>query len=60
MAGEKEDWSKLARNLKGKIDEEKIEASRGTVSLAFKPGECIAVKIFDVRGIEFLRVMRMN
>jgi adenine-specific DNA-methyltransferase len=33
MAGEKEGWSRLAKNLKAEIDEELIEAYRGTVSL---------------------------
>jgi adenine-specific DNA-methyltransferase len=32
-------WAKLARNLKAEIDEEKIEAYRGTRSLPFKLGE---------------------
>lgn len=50
--------SKLAKNLKGKIDKEKIETFKGTVSLAFKPGKIIAVKIIDDRGIESLRVIK--
>ncbi len=59
MAGENEGWAKLARNLKAEIDEELIEAYRGTVSLPFEPGEHkrIAVKIVDDRGIESLKVM---
>ncbi|RQD85211.1 MAG: site-specific DNA-methyltransferase, partial [Methanocalculus sp. MSAO_Arc2] len=54
MAGKTEGWAKLARNLKAEIDEEKIEAFRGTTSLPFKPGDNrrIAVKIVDDRGIE--------
>jgi len=59
MAGEKEGWGKLARNLKAEIDEEKIEAFGGTVSLPFKPGKNIAVKIIDDRGIECLRVLKV-
>ena len=41
------------------IDEDLIEAYRGTVSLPFAPGanRRIAVKIVDDRGIESLRVM---
>lgn len=35
MAGDGEGWAKLARNLKAEIDEELIEAYRGTVSLPF-------------------------
>jgi adenine-specific DNA-methyltransferase len=34
MAGATDGWSKLAKNLKAEIDEEKIEAFRGTESLA--------------------------
>ncbi len=54
MAGKNEGWAKLAKNLKAEIDEEKIEAFGGTVSLPFKPGRNrrIAVKIVDDRGIE--------
>ena len=37
MAGASEGWSRLAKNLKAEIDEEKIEAFRGTVSLPFTP-----------------------
>ncbi len=59
MAGESEGWARLAKNLKAEIDEELIEAYRGTVSLPFAPGEHkrIAVKIVDDRGIESLKVM---
>ncbi|MFS8911023.1 DUF559 domain-containing protein [Synechococcus sp. H60.3] len=62
MAGEKDGWAKLARNLKAEIDEELIEAYRGTVSLPFAPGEHkrIAVKIVDDRGIESLKVIRVE
>ena len=59
MAGKKEGWSKLAKNLKAEIDEEKIEAFRGTASLEFEPGTTIAVKIIDDRGIESLRVIKV-
>ncbi|WP_255342095.1 DNA methyltransferase [Methanoculleus sp. MH98A] len=54
MAGKNEGWAKLQKSLKAEIDEEKIEAYRGTVSLPFKPGkkQRIAVKIIDDRGIE--------
>ncbi len=59
MAGENKGWARLAKNLKAEIDEERIEAYRGTVSLPFEPGEHrrIAVKIVDDRGIESLKVM---
>ncbi len=59
MAGNKDGWSKLAKNLKAEIDEEKIEAFRGTTSLEFEPGTTIAVKIIDDRGIESLRVIKV-
>jgi len=57
MAGKKDGWTKLAKNLKAEIDVEKIESFNGTVSLSFKPGKTIAVKIIDDRGIESLRVL---
>ncbi|MDK2974932.1 MAG: adenine-specific DNA-methyltransferase [Methanofollis sp.] len=62
MAGEKDGWAKLARNLGAEIDDEKIEAYRGTVSLPFTPGDhrCIAVKIVDDRGIECIVERDLN
>jgi adenine-specific DNA-methyltransferase len=61
MAGEKDGWARLAKNLKAEIDEELIEVYRGTVSLPFEPGpnNRIAVKILDDRGIESLKVMEV-
>ena len=61
MASEKDGWARLAKNLKAEIDEELIEAYRGTVSLPFDPGghKRIAVKIVDDRGIESLKVMEL-
>jgi len=58
MSGLKDGWSKLAKTLKAELDEEKIEAFRGTVSLPFKPGAQVAVKIIDDRGIESLKILR--
>lgn len=62
MAGENEGWFKLARNLKAEIDEELIEAYRGTVSFPFEPGtnKRIAVKIVDDRGIENLKILETS
>jgi adenine-specific DNA-methyltransferase len=57
MAGSGDGWDKLAKNLKAEIDEEKIEAFRGTISLPFEAGSAVAVKIIDDRGIESLRVI---
>ena len=61
MAGPKDGWSRLAKNLKAEIDEELIEAYRGTVSLPFEVGDNrrIAVKIVDDRGIESLRILEI-
>ena len=62
MAGSREGWARLARNLKAEIDEGLIEAYRGTVSLPFEAGEHrrIAVKIVDDRGIESLKVVEVE
>ena len=62
MAGANDGWARLARNLKAEIDEDLIEAYRGTVSLPFEPGENrrIAVKIIDDRGIESLKVISIG
>ncbi len=61
MAGESEGWATLARNLRAEIDEEKMEAFRGTVSLPFSAasGKQAAVKIVDDRGIESLKIVRI-
>ena len=62
MAGENEGWARLATNLKAEIDEDLIEAYRGTVSLPFAAGQHkrIAVKIVDDRGIESLKVLELD
>ena len=62
MAGPKEGWARLSKNLKAEIDEELIEAYRGTKSLPFALGEHrrIAVKIVDDRGIESLKVLGVD
>jgi len=61
MAGENQGWAKLAKNLKAEIDEELIEAYRGTVSLPFDAGKYkrVAVKIVDDRGLESLRIIEV-
>lgn len=61
MAGAKEGWARLAKNLKAEIDEELIEAYRGTESLPFAPGKHkrVAVKIVDDRGIESLKILEV-
>lgn len=62
MSGPKDGWSRLAKNLKAEIDEELIEAYRGTVSLPFEVGNNrrIAVKIVDDRGIESLKIVEVE
>ena len=59
MAGAEDGWARLARNLKAEIDESRIAAYRGTVSLPFEPGQHgrAALKIVDDRGIESLKVI---
>ena len=62
MAGPRDGWPRLARNLKAEIDQDLIEAWRGTVSLPFEPGEHrrAAVKIVDDRGIESLKIVEVQ
>ena len=62
MSGEKDGWSRLAKTLRAEIDEDKIEAYRGTKSLPFSAGnhQRIAVTIVDDRGIESLKVIRLD
>jgi adenine-specific DNA-methyltransferase len=54
-------WDKLARALKGVIDEERFTALTGRVSLPFPAGEHarVAVKVVDPRGNEVMRVHRL-
>ena len=58
MAGAKEGWTSLAKNLKAEIDQEKIEFFRGCLSLPFDAGKSVAIKIIDARGIESLKIIR--
>ena len=62
MAARTDGWAKIARNLKAEIDEQRIEAYRGTVSLPFTAGERgrVAVKIVDDRGIESLKIVELG
>jgi adenine-specific DNA-methyltransferase len=62
MAGPKDGWARLAKSLKAEIDEELIEAYRGTESLPFEPGKFrrAAVKIIDDRGIESLKILEIE
>jgi adenine-specific DNA-methyltransferase len=62
MAGEKEGWSKLVKNLKAEIDEGLIETYWGTTSLPLPLGKNmrVAVKIVDDRGIESLKIVEVG
>lgn len=62
MAGEDGGWAKLARTLRAEIDEELIAYYRGTVSLPFELGahRQVAVKIVDDRGVESLKVLKVD
>ena len=55
---DKSAWIKIARALKGVIDEDQFEKFSGTESFPFPAGEhgCVAVKVIDPRGNEVMRV----
>ena len=55
---DKSAWNKIARALKGVIDEDQFEKFSGTASFPFPVGEhaCVAVKVIDPRGNEVMRV----
>jgi adenine-specific DNA-methyltransferase len=62
MAGDKDGWNKLSPNLRAELDDDKLAAYHGTVSLPFDAGDNrqVAVKIVDDRGIESLRVLPLD
>ncbi|HVC35171.1 MAG TPA: site-specific DNA-methyltransferase, partial [Chloroflexota bacterium] len=62
LAGPGDGWARLAKSLKAEIDEERIEAYHGTVSLPFDQREHrrVAVKIVDDRGIESLKIIPVD
>jgi adenine-specific DNA-methyltransferase len=62
MAGNKDGWMRLRKDIRAELDESRLEHFHGTRSLPFLPGEnrCLAVKIVDDRGIESLRVIRLD
>ncbi|MBN7795945.1 site-specific DNA-methyltransferase [Parahaliea mediterranea] len=62
MAGSKDGWYKLKKDIRAELNEDLLESFHGTVSLPFKPGDnkCLAVKIVDDRGIESLKVIRLD
>jgi adenine-specific DNA-methyltransferase len=55
-------WEKLKKSIRAELDESKLAAFHGTVSLPFAAGENrkIAVKIVDDRGIESLKVLPLE
>ena len=62
MSGTSDGWSKLANTLKSEIDEQLVEHYSGTKSLPFSAGvnKQVAVKIIDDRGIESLRIIKIE
>ena len=62
MAGKKDGWYKLKKDIRAELNESLLDQYHGTKSLPFGPGDnqCIAVKIVDNRGIESLKVVRLD
>ena len=62
LEGENGGWSKLAKSLQAYVDEDLISNYAGNQSLPFKAGrnKQIAIKIIDDRGIESLRVLKVD
>jgi adenine-specific DNA-methyltransferase len=58
--GGKNAWEKLARALRGTINEEAFEDLQGLTSIPFTPGKKIAVKVIDHRGNEMLEVFELQ
>ena len=59
---DKSAWNKIARALKGVIDEDRFEQFGGTESFPFPAGEhtCVAVKVIDPRGNEVMSVHNLG
>ena len=62
LEGENGGWSKLAKSLQAYVDEDLISSYAGNQSIPFKAGKNkqIAIKIIDDRGIESLRVLKVD
>ncbi|MBV6490822.1 MAG: hypothetical protein KJZ62_02215 [Fimbriimonadaceae bacterium] len=66
----KDSWTKIAKNLKGTIDEEAFTAFRTLVSLPFKPGTSfdrefgkegrVQIKVIDQRGNAVVKTVRVD
>lgn len=54
-------WDKLAKALKGVLDEDAFKAFSGTTSIPFPKGEygTVAVKAIDPRGNEVMKVLTL-
>jgi len=59
---DKSAWDKLARALKGVVDEDAFTRLSGTESLPFPAGphKRVAIKVIDPRGNEVMRVHRLD
>jgi adenine-specific DNA-methyltransferase len=62
MAGTRDGWQKLKKDIKAELDETLLAKLHSTVSLPFEAGENkkVAVKIVDDRGIESLKVIPLS
>jgi adenine-specific DNA-methyltransferase len=62
MASKDEGWMKLKKDIRAELDPDLLQQFTGTVSLPFAAGanRMVAVKIVDDRGIESLKVMRLD
>ena len=62
MAGSKDGWGKLKKEIKAELDESALSKFGGTISIPFEAGENkrVAVKIVDDRGIESLKVLDLE
>ena len=62
LAGGKEGWYKLKKNIRAELNEDLLDQYHGTVSLPFAAGDNrkVAVKIVDDRGIESLKIIALE
>ena len=62
MAGKKDGWNKLKKDIKAELNESLLDKFHGTKSLPFEAGENrkVAVKIVDDRGIESLKIIPLE
>ncbi|GAB6084663.1 site-specific DNA-methyltransferase [Desulfuromonas carbonis] len=62
LAGGKEGWYKLKKDIRAELNEDLLNQYHGTVSLPFEAGDNrkVAVKIVDDRGIESLKVIALE